>query len=103
MKPSTSDALRPASSRQALMHSRCSECVDASGRFPTLVSATPTMAYLPDMLLMIPPGLNWSDGVVKCWGWERIISPSLQHSIVPVFSYSVVESFSRSAGEIFDE
>ena len=29
------------------MHSKWSEWVLASGRFPTLVSATPTMAYLP--------------------------------------------------------
>src|SRR5262245_48869429 len=49
MNPSTSAALIPASSRQALMHSKWSECVLASGRLPTLVSATPTMAYLPLM------------------------------------------------------
>src|SRR5262249_47678994 len=49
MNPSTSAALRPASSRHAFMHSKWSEWVLASGRLPTLVSATPTMAYLPLM------------------------------------------------------
>src|SRR5262247_913756 len=56
MKPSTSAALMPASSRQALMHSKWSECVLASGRLPTLVSATPTMAYLPLMFDMKSSG-----------------------------------------------
>src|SRR5687767_12465636 len=55
MKPSTSAALIPASSRQALMHSKCSECVLASGRLPTLVSATPTIAYFPLRFAISPP------------------------------------------------
>src|SRR5574341_818723 len=91
MKPSTSAALIPASSRQALMHSRCSECVLASGRLPTLVSATPTMAYLPEILLM------WSSvssvGVMECWSHGILGGDGVaHHSSTPFRLYFLTPS-----------
>src|SRR5438445_2929419 len=86
MNPSTSAAVIPASSRQALMHSKWSEWVLASGRLPTLVSATPTMAYLPLMfdIKSSVAGLEqlewWSNGVMHSKP-DTPILPILQHSI----------------------
>src|SRR5437867_3283176 len=91
MNPSTSAAVIPASSRQALMHSKWSEWVLASGRLPTLVSATPTMAYLPLMfdIKSSVAGLEqlewWSNGVMHSKP-DTPILPILQHSIFIVKS-----------------
>src|SRR6516165_1093979 len=79
MKPSTSAVVRPASSRQALMHSKWREWVLASGRLPTLVSATPTMAYLPLIFDMESSGQS-------LWGDYTSLSrrPVIHHPICPL-------------------
>ena len=50
-----------------MMHSKWREWVLASGRLPTLVSAAPTMAYLPLMFDIESSEQNrWSDRVLVC-------------------------------------
>jgi hypothetical protein len=66
----------------------------ASGRLPTLVSATPTMAYLPLMFDIKSSGQNgWSRGVQAYRGGPQTEYLTFLYPITPIISNPHLANF----------